>query len=103
GSGCLLADVPAALLLSDGIDSNAVRAALSAQGHDVPSFTYRLSDLDPTTSPARVEGDVDDLLVSRGDRLERMHRALSTMTEPVAHGAPLATSIPIPHSPQHPH
>ena len=37
-----MSDVPVALLLSDGIGSNAMRAALAAQGHAPASYTFRL-------------------------------------------------------------
>jgi asparagine synthase (glutamine-hydrolysing) len=91
---CLVADVPTALLLSDGIDSNAVRAALAANGHAPPSFTFRLTDPDSAIPPERVDGvggEVIDLKVSRGDRLDAMQHVFSSMTEPVGDGAALAT------------
>src|SRR5262249_29598427 len=91
---CLVGDVPAALLLSDGIDSNAVRAALSARRHALPSFTFRLTDPDRSIPPASVEedgGEIIDLKVGHAERLDRMHRVFSTMTEPVGDGAALAT------------
>jgi asparagine synthase (glutamine-hydrolysing) len=92
---CLVADVPTALLLSDGIDSNAVRAALSERHHALPSFTFRLTDPDRSIPPAQVEtnggGEIIDLKVSRADRLDSMQRVFSSMTEPVGDGAALAT------------
>ena len=94
---CLVSDVPVALLLSDGIDSNAVRAALSAGGHRPPSYTFRLGDGDGESgaAPARVmEGDggpVHDLTAGRADRLQSMSEAFARLTEPVGDGAALAT------------
>jgi asparagine synthase (glutamine-hydrolysing) len=91
---CLIGDRASALLLSDGIDSNAVRAALSARHHALPSFTFRLTDPDHAIPPARLEageGEVTDLGVSRAERLDRMQHVFSTMTEPVGDGAALAT------------
>lgn len=92
---CLVSDVPTALLLSDGIDSNAVRAALGEAGHAPPSFTFRLTDADagapPAAVPAADGGQVLDLRVTRADRLAAMDRALPTLTEPVGDGAALAT------------
>jgi asparagine synthase (glutamine-hydrolysing) len=91
---CLVGDVPTALLLSDGIDSNAVRAALSVRRHALPSFTFRLTDPDSSIPPAHIEedgGEIIDLKVSRADRLESMQRVFSSMTEPVGDGAALAT------------
>ena len=37
---CLISDVPVALLLSDGIDSNSIHAVLSEHGQEIRAFTY---------------------------------------------------------------
>jgi asparagine synthase (glutamine-hydrolysing) len=90
---CLVSDVPVALLLSDGIDSNSIRASLRKQGRDIPSFTYTLrqqgSGLSSDTTIGN--GDITNLFVTPQDRLEQMVPALGSLTEPVGDGAALAT------------
>jgi len=90
---CLVSDVPVALLLSDGIDSNSIRASLKKQGMDIPSFTYTLrhegSGLSTDTTIGN--GDVTHLFVTPQDRLAQMVPALGSLTEPVGDGAALAT------------
>jgi asparagine synthase (glutamine-hydrolysing) len=95
---CLVSDVPVALLLSDGIDSNSIRASLAAQRRDVTSFTYALTDSAGGLSPARTgageregEGEELNLRVTPGDRVEKMLPAFASLTEPVGDGAALAT------------
>jgi asparagine synthase (glutamine-hydrolysing) len=97
---CLVSDVPVALLLSDGIDSNSIRASLSSQGREVTSFTYTLTDAASGLSPAgerapdgaAPDGNEEiDLLVTPGERVEKMVPAFASMTEPVGDGAALAT------------
>jgi asparagine synthase (glutamine-hydrolysing) len=94
---CLVSDVPVALLLSDGIDSNSIRASLTAQGRDVTSFTYTLTDSASGLSPAEAGGAAPDgceelnLLVTPEERVEKMVPAFASMTEPVGDGAALAT------------
>src|SRR5262249_50179407 len=61
---CLVSDVPVALLLSDGTDSNSIRASLAASGRDVQSFTYYRSN-----SERRI-ADGFDLRPAAGDRFE---------------------------------
>ncbi|NIO12232.1 MAG: asparagine synthase (glutamine-hydrolyzing) [Deltaproteobacteria bacterium] len=90
---CLVSDVPVALLLSDGIDSNSIRASLVKQGRDIPSYTYTLtqeaSGLSP--DPTQIRSDVTRLLVTPHDRLKQMVAALGSLSEPVGDGAALAT------------
>jgi asparagine synthase (glutamine-hydrolysing) len=93
---CLVSDVPVALLLSDGIDSNSIRASLAAQQRDVTSFTYTLTDSAGGLSPAPtggVEGGGEELnlLVTPEERIEKMVPAFASLTEPVGDGAALAT------------
>jgi len=94
---CLVSDVPVALLLSDGIDSNSIRASLSRQNEDVRSFTFSLtssaSGLAPGGDTANgTDGSVAmDLLVTPADRIEKMIPAFASLTEPVGDGAALAT------------
>ncbi len=92
---CLVSDVPVAVLLSDGIDSNSLRHALDLAGEEVPMFTYRvaassdsLSDrLLPIPNGARTA----DLAVTPEERLRYLVPAFSGFTEPVGDGAALAT------------
>ncbi len=94
---CLVSDVPVALLLSDGIDSNSIRAALTRQNEDVRSFTFTLTSSASGLAPADTAGgDGDgsaamDLLVTPADRVEKMIPAFASLTEPVGDGAALAT------------
>ena len=91
---CLVSDVPVALLLSDGIDSNSILAALERQQEDIRAFTYTLADRSGGLSPARAAGNgatAMDLLVTPEERLEKMVPAFSSFTEPVGDGAALAT------------
>ena len=91
---CLVSDVPVALLLSDGIDSNSIRASLSAQNKHIISFTYNLAEKAGGLSPSRAANDDSeelDLLVTPGERMEKMVPAFASMTEPVGDGAALAT------------
>jgi asparagine synthase (glutamine-hydrolysing) len=84
---CLVSDVPVALLLSDGIDSNSIHAALAERGKDVPTFTFT-----PTETASRTSGSEHvDFLVSAQERIEKMVPAFSSFTEPTGDGAALAT------------
>ncbi len=89
---CMVSDVPVALLLSDGIDSNAIRAALKPDG-GIRSFTYALADAAPGLAPVGSTGDTEtfDLRVTPTDRLETMLPAFASFGEPVGDGAALAT------------
>jgi asparagine synthase (glutamine-hydrolysing) len=96
---CLVSDVPVALLLSEGIDSNGIRFALADSGTEVPSFTYRLSDsasrLMPITGVVRDSGNgigpAFELRVTPRARLEQLDEVFSGFTEPLGDGASLAT------------
>jgi asparagine synthase (glutamine-hydrolysing) len=91
---CLVSDVPVALLLSDGIDSNSIRASLSAQDRAVTSFTFTLTEGTTGLSPAQngnAGSEELNLLVTPQERVEKMVPAFASMTEPVGDGAALAT------------
>jgi asparagine synthase (glutamine-hydrolysing) len=91
---CLVSDVPVALLLSDGIDSQSIRTALALTGRTLPSYTFRMRDTASGVPPAAALGDagrVVDLEVSRAERVEQMVPAFASFTEPTGDGAALAT------------
>ncbi len=93
---CLVSDVPVALLLSDGIDSNSIRSALALAGRDVPCVTYRMVGADrceETRRAAAGDDRLSDVLVTPQDRLVSLVPAFSGFTEPVGDGAALATWI----------
>lgn len=102
---CLLSDVPVALLLSDGIDSNSIHAVLAEQKSPVRSFTYRLTEtasgLAHAGGAGRDGSAAMDLLVTPADRLEQMTPALASLTEPVGDGAALATWLLIRNAREH--
>jgi asparagine synthase (glutamine-hydrolysing) len=91
---CIVSDVPVALLLSDGIDSQSIRSVLTSQGRSIPAYTFRLLDADAGVAPAPPlpgSGPVTDIEVSRADRVAQMVPAFGSLTEPVGDGAMLAT------------
>ncbi len=102
---CLVSDVPVALLLSDGIDSNSIHAVLSEQGREIRAFTYQLTNSASGLSPANHVPEhcstAMDLLVTPGDRLEQMVPAFASFTEPVGDGAALATWLLIRNAREH--
>jgi asparagine synthase (glutamine-hydrolysing) len=91
---CLVSDVPVALLLSDGIDSQSIRTVLTSRGHSIPAYTFRLlnpeAGLAPT-APSPGSDPVTDIEVSRAERVAQMVPAFGSLTEPVGDGAMLAT------------
>ena len=92
---CLVSDVPVALLLSDGIDSNAVRQALVLGGSQIRSFTFRPVTERDTAGPQVAEGADGaiccHLRVSAEERFRALVPVFSAFTEPVGDGASLAT------------
>lgn len=91
---CLVSDVPVGLLLSDGIDSNSIAAALAIKGHTPPTFTFRLKDPKTGIQPevvTGVGGDVVDIATSAEERCAAFDDAFTSLTEPVGDGASLAT------------
>jgi asparagine synthase (glutamine-hydrolysing) len=91
---CMVSDVPVALLLSDGIDSNGIHAALESVGVACPTYTYwptgpngartTQAFYEPTPRSNLIQASYDEML-------ESLEPALSTLTEPVGDGAVLAT------------
>ncbi len=89
-SRCLVSDVPVALLLSDGIDSNGIRASLQGQGVSPRCFTFDAAD---PGAPPRVDAGPGTTVVSATaeERMRLIRSALSSFTEPVGDGAAVAT------------
>ena len=93
---CLVSDVPVALLLSDGIDSNAVRSSLQATGVTMSSYTFRLNSSGPSSTRPHVPAGHDDgsvhlrMFDPRGVH-EQIDPALSSLTEPIGDGSAIAT------------
>jgi asparagine synthase (glutamine-hydrolysing) len=91
---CLVSDVAVGLLLSDGIDSHSIAAALAARGHTLPSFTFRLANAEAHRPPHAVHGfggNVVDVETSAHERCMAFDDAFTSLTEPVGDGASLAT------------
>ncbi|MEJ2721835.1 MAG: asparagine synthase (glutamine-hydrolyzing), partial [bacterium] len=102
---CLVSDVPVALLLSDGIDSNSIRAAISERGREVRSFTYTLahrrSGLTRSESADSGGAASMDLRVTPPERVRQMVPAFGSLNEPVGDGAALATWLLIRNAREH--
>jgi len=90
---CLVSDVPVALLLSDGIDSNGIRASLHGQGIAPRCFTFDAADASAANAAPRVDAGPDTSVVSAtaDERMELIRSAFSSFTEPVGDGASVAT------------
>jgi len=88
---CLVGDVPVALFLSDGIDSNSIKQALTASRRDVPSYTFVpvSGEGSPHLGGTTAEGAVE-VCVPSAHRVEQMVPAFASLTEPVGDGAALA-------------
>jgi asparagine synthase (glutamine-hydrolysing) len=94
---CLVSDVPVALLLSEGIDSNSIRATLSAEEAGVPTFTYLAEDR-REGGAAEAGGRMEEsspgtfsLRISYDEIARSLRAALSSLNEPVGDGSALAT------------
>ncbi|TDI14171.1 MAG: asparagine synthase (glutamine-hydrolyzing) [Acidobacteria bacterium] len=89
---CLVSDIPVALLLSDGIDSNAIRVSLRAAGADLSSYTFHL-DSHRTQAVSEAQRDPSVQLQSfRPDEIhDHLEAVLSSLTEPVGDGSSIPT------------
>ncbi len=91
---CLVSDVPVALLLSDGIDSQSIRTVLASRGHSIPAYTFRLLNAEngvALAAPPPGSEPIMDIEVSRAERVAQMVPAFGSLTEPLGDGAMLAT------------
>ena len=81
---CMVSDVPAALLLSNGIDSNGILAALNLAQVDCPSYTYRGSAEGSAASDSEVH-------IRFEETVRDLEAALGSLTEPIGDGGVVAT------------
>ncbi len=90
---CLVSDVPVALLLSDGIDSNGIRASLQGQGVAPRCFTFDAADKSAAGAAPRVDAGPDTTVISAtaDERMQLIRSAFQSFTEPVGDGAAVAT------------
>jgi len=91
---CMVSDVPVGLLLSDGIDSNSIAAALASKGHLPPSFTFQPGGREPGARAVAAQsfgGDVIDIEASAEERCSLFEAVFASLTEPVGDGASLAS------------
>lgn len=94
---CLISDVPVGLLLSDGIDSNAIHAALAGLEIRISTHTYRArtapqaAPADPGALPGGTS--LPRIDASREEISGCMEPALAGLTEPIGDGAALATYL----------
>ena len=93
---CLVSDVPTGLLLSDGIDSQAIYAVFKDAQVNIPTFTYgyysadhALGGLGNVKTNARSNAHYFNFTVD--ERVDSMGKAFASLTEPVGDGASLAT------------
>jgi len=89
---CLVSDVPVAMFLSDGIDSNAIHHALLELGDDIPCYTFNTEE---NRSDCEVEGlsasNITPLRVGVTQRMREMLPAFEALNEPTGDGVALAT------------
>lgn len=96
----LVSDVPCGLLLSDGIDSNAIRSVLLNSGTAIGSYTFQWQG-HGTPAAARpaggesVDSGVESISCDRRAIVENMETALSSLTEPVGDGSLIPTWLMI--------
>jgi asparagine synthase (glutamine-hydrolysing) len=91
---CLTSDRPVGLLLSDGIDSNALLAALPHPRPLVTCFTFRLRGADRSKEPAAIDAQGLELVNVEASHVElasHFDEYCADLTEPVGDVAALAT------------
>ena len=93
---CLVSDVPVGLLLSDGIDSNAIFTVLQKMGLNTPCFTFKAfsnhSDLSANTGLIGPKNlPTTEFLFSAEERVQSMVPAFAALNEPIGDGSSLAT------------
>ncbi|NOZ93508.1 MAG: asparagine synthase (glutamine-hydrolyzing) [Acidobacteria bacterium] len=93
---CLVSDVPVALFLSDGIDSNSIHACLRESGEELPTISFHPAEMARTNAspvPASWPGSGLhlDLVVANHERVRMMVPAFAALNEPVGDGSALAT------------
>jgi len=91
---CLTSDRPVGLLLSDGIDSNALLAAMPDRDTDVTCFTFRLRGGDAANVPAPIVAsgrELVDIEASQDELGREFDEFCSNLTEPVGDMAALPT------------
>ena len=91
---CLVSDRPVGVLLSDGIDSNALLAALPECAQSATCFTFRLRGGVESDMPARMSmpgRTLVDVESSREELVEHLDEFCADLTEPVGDMAALAT------------
>ena len=88
---CLISDVPVALLLSNGIDSNSIKGVLDAGSTPVPCFTYKAVDRGQE-SGTNGKGR-NEISFSYEEIARSLAPALASLNEPVGDGSALATWI----------
>jgi asparagine synthase (glutamine-hydrolysing) len=91
-----VSDVPVGVLLSGGLDSGSVAASLATQGHgDLASFTVRFDEAGYDEGPlaqqqaSRWGFRHHELVIRRGEMLDRLRRASWHQDEPIAHASDL--------------
>jgi asparagine synthase (glutamine-hydrolysing) len=97
-SRCMVSDVPVGLLLSDGIDSNSIYAAIAGAGAQISTYTYKAAS---TSQPvdAALGGSAGGVPTS--SRIDATYEdishcvepALGSMVEPIGDGSALATYL----------
>jgi asparagine synthase (glutamine-hydrolysing) len=86
---CLTSDVPAGILLSDGIDSHAIRA--SVRTFDSAARTFTFEPVGRNEAPVMAGDAMRRFSFGVDERVSAIVPAFSSLTEPVGDGAALAT------------
>jgi asparagine synthase (glutamine-hydrolysing) len=88
---CTVGDVPVGLLLSDGIDSNGIHAALKESGHSITTYTYKAVHEAGDAGGTSAAGSRVRHEVSYDEIVAEIEPAFAQLTEPVGDGAAYAT------------